>query len=89
MPKTRISALKNTPPQDLFEGYFTVEKAAEKLDVSPRRIRQFIGEGRLQAMKVGKQYLISIEALGAFNDKPRKVGRPTGSKNKLKPPAKN
>ena len=82
--KTGVPALKQT--LDLFEGYLTVTETAEKLDVSPRRIRQFISEGRLQAKKIGKQYIISKASLGKFIDKPRKVGRPAGSKNKIKPP---
>lgn len=73
---------------DLFKGYMTVTDAAKKLEVSPRRIRQFINEGRLSARKIGKQYIITKASLGAFVDKPRKVGRPPGSKNKPKPPKK-
>lgn len=84
--KTEITALKNSGAVDLMGGYFTVAEAAEKLGVSGRRIRQYISEGRLRARKVGKQYIISTEALGAFTDKPRKVGRPLGSKNKIKLP---
>ena len=84
--KTEVTALRNTGAVDLMGGYYTVEEAAEKLGVSGRRIRQFISEGRLGARKVGKQYIISIDALGAFTDKPRTVGRPLGSKNKPKPP---
>ena len=84
--KTKVTALKNKGAVDLFNGYYTVAEAAKKLGVSGRRIRQFISEGRLNAMKVGKQYIISIEALGAFKDKPRKIGRPLGSKNKPKLP---
>ena len=73
---------------DLFKGYMTVTDAAKKLEVSPRRIRQFINEGRLSAKKIGKQYIITKASLGAFVDIPRKVGRPPGSKNKPKPPKK-
>ncbi len=60
---------------DLFEDYITVTDAAKKLEVSPRRIRQFINEGRLSARKIGKQYIITKASLGAFVDKPRKVGQ--------------
>lgn len=81
--KTEVTALGGKS-LDLFEGYLTVSDVAEKLKVSPRRVRQFIGEGRLQAKKIGKQYIIAKASLGAFADKPRKVGRPAGSKNKIK-----
>lgn len=61
---------------ELITGYFSVEDCAVKLGVSPRRIRQFIEEGRLPALKVGRQYFISKEAFSKFRRLPRKIGRP-------------
>ncbi len=67
-----------------FTGYLTVNEAGKELGVSARRVRQFLLDGRLSAIKVGNQYLISKEAVFNFKDKPRKVGRPPGSISKPK-----
>jgi len=82
MPKTKSTALKREV--NAFTGYLTAIEAGEELGVSARRVRQFIKEGRLNAFKVGKQYLISKEAVFNFKDKPRKVGKPAGSTVKAK-----
>ncbi len=80
MPKTKSTALKREV--NAFTGYLTAREAGEELGVSARRVRQFIKEGRLNAIKVGNQYLISKEAVFNFKDKPRKVGKPPGTKSK-------
>lgn len=82
MPKTKSTALKREV--NAFTGYLTAREAGEELGVSARRVRQFIKEGRLNAVKVGNQYLISKEAVFNFKDKPRKVGKPAGSTVKAK-----
>lgn len=82
MVKTVSTALKREV--NAFTGYLTATEAGEELGVSSRRVRQFIKDGRLNAMKVGNQYLISKEAVFNFKDKPRKVGKPAGSKAKTK-----
>jgi len=61
---------------ETFSGYLSVEDCAIKLGVSPRRVRQFIEEGRLPAIKISRQYFISKEALNRFRRLPRKIGRP-------------
>jgi len=35
-----------------FEEWLTTQKAAEVLEVTPRRVRDFLGEGRLIGRKV-------------------------------------
>lgn len=53
-----------------------VAVAGKILDVTPRRVRAFISEGRLPAIKVGKQYIIKYSDLMDFANKPRPSGRP-------------
>ena len=54
----------------------TVSQAAVYLQLSPRRVLQLINSGQLEAQKLGQQWLITTEELGAFARIPRKVGRP-------------
>lgn len=56
------------------EGYLTVNEAAEFLNVSGGRIRQFISEDRMPSIKVGNMRLIKKEDLLSF--KVKKSGRP-------------
>jgi excisionase family DNA binding protein len=52
----------------------TTKDAAAVLDVSVRRVLQFIKEQRLPAQKMGRDYLIKEEDLKLVAD--RKPGRP-------------
>lgn len=49
-------------------------EAAEKLNVSPIRIRQLIREGRLPAKKLGRDYVVQEEDLALVEN--RQNGRP-------------
>ena len=49
-------------------------EAAERLNVTPTRIRAMISSGRLKATKVGNMWVINPKDLDAVKD--RKVGRP-------------
>lgn len=62
-------------------GYFTTEEAAEELDVTAGRVRQFQVEGRLPAIKVGMALLFPVEAVREFKKKDRPNGRPKNSEN--------
>ena len=42
----------------MSDSLFTVEYAAEKLDVHPRTVLRFIHQGKLKAFKVGRQWRI-------------------------------
>jgi len=53
----------------------TTADAAEELGVIPRRVRQLIEEGRLPAVKVGRDWLIEPRHLDLVRE--RKVGRPS------------
>ena len=52
----------------------TTAQAAEKLGVSPGRIRQFIRDGRLPATQLGRDYIIQPKDLAKVKN--RKTGRP-------------
>jgi len=56
----------------------TVEEAAAQLGVSPRRVRQYIAEGRLKARKMAGVHIISSRSLAAFERRP--PGRPARKK---------
>ncbi|NIN00531.1 MAG: helix-turn-helix domain-containing protein [candidate division Zixibacteria bacterium] len=56
----------------------TVQECAEELGVIPRRVLQFIEEGRLPANKIGRPWFIRREDLEAFKKIPRKPGNLTG-----------
>lgn len=55
--------------------YLTTKQAAEKLGITPRRVRALIESGRLKARKIGRDYLIDSHNLAAFHPLP--PGRPT------------
>jgi len=52
----------------------TTQETAERLGVSPIRVRQLISGGRLPAEKFGRDYMIKEEDLKLVED--RKPGRP-------------
>jgi excisionase family DNA binding protein len=64
----------------MLEGYLTTKEAAEKLSVSEGRIRQFVAEGRLPAIKVGQTNLVKESDLSLIAD--RKTGRPPKENDK-------
>ena len=56
----------------------STKEAAEKLNVSPIRVRQLIQEGKLKANRVGRDYVIDekdLESVKTYG----KVGRPKKS----------
>ena len=52
------------------------EEAAERLNVSVVRVRQFCREGRI-GKRLGKLWIIQEAELEQFRRRPRKNGRPT------------
>ena len=54
----------------------TTAQVAEKLGVTPRRVRALITSGRLKAKKIGRDYLIDSRDLARFT--PRPPGNLTG-----------
>lgn len=61
----------------------SVDDVADRLQLRPRTVREYIRTGRLQATRIGKQYRIRIEDLdligqpGPSSDVPAR-GRPVG-----------
>lgn len=56
----------------------TTQEAAERLGISPIRVRQLITDGRLPARKFGRDYMIDESDLQLVED--RKPGRPPKAK---------
>src|SRR5688572_16230942 len=52
--------------QGLMKQLYTVEDAAERLDVHVKTVRRFIQQGRLPAKRIGKEYRITKAALDEF-----------------------
>jgi excisionase family DNA binding protein len=42
-----------------MDKFYTVDEVASKLNLHPRTVRRKIGQGEIEAVKVGKQYRIS------------------------------
>ena len=57
----------------------TVDEVAEKLGLTPQRVRQFCRDGRL-GQRVGRQWVITEEEFERFQSLPRQtsvtIGRP-------------
>ena len=60
-------------------GLLTTTQAAAKLGISPRRVQEFIKEGRLPAQQFGRTYVINENDLKLVAD--RKPGRPPKPKD--------
>ncbi|MEU4197506.1 helix-turn-helix domain-containing protein [Kribbella sp. NPDC026611] len=57
----------------MAQELYSVEQVANRLGLHVRTIRNYVRDGRLQAVRIGKQYRITREALEAF------TGTPTAS----------
>jgi excisionase family DNA binding protein len=58
--------------QDLY----SVEQVAEKLGLHVKTVRNYVHEGRLNAVRIGKQYRISGQDLAALTGRPVASFRP-------------
>lgn len=54
----------------------SVEQVAERLDLHVRTVRGYIRDGRLPAVRIGKQYRIAAADLDAFTGRPASAVRP-------------
>jgi len=54
----------------------STEQAAERLGITPIRVRQLIRAGRLPAVRLGKVYVIDRAELERFAEQDRPRGRP-------------
>ncbi|MFE3885092.1 helix-turn-helix domain-containing protein [Streptomyces lydicus] len=52
------------------EHFYSVEQVAERLGLHVRTIRGYVRDGRLPAVRIGKQYRIAHEDLEAFTGRP-------------------
>ena len=59
-----------------IRGIFTAEQAGEYLDLGADVVRLYCREGRINAEKVGRDWIIRRKALDEFRRKPRLVGNP-------------
>ncbi len=62
-----------------MKGYLTTQEAAEKLDVSVRRIVALINSGNLPSSRIGRSHVIKETDLELVKD--RRPGRPPKEKN--------
>jgi excisionase family DNA binding protein len=53
-------------PRELY----SVERVAESLGLHVRTVRHYVRDGRLKAVRIGKQYRIAREDLEAFTGRP-------------------
>ncbi|MFG1797180.1 helix-turn-helix domain-containing protein [Nocardia sp. NPDC049149] len=54
----------------MTERLYSVEQVAERLGLHVRTIRNYVRDGRLNAVRIGKQYRIAHEDLEAFTGRP-------------------
>lgn len=58
-------------------NYLTTEEVAEKLGVTPGRVRQFVYDERLKPKeKIGQVLFFDAKEVDKFASLPRKTGRP-------------
>jgi excisionase family DNA binding protein len=57
-------------------GWHSVEQISERLGLHVRTVRGYIRDGRLKAVRIGKQYRIAQADLDAFTGRPADVARP-------------
>lgn len=54
----------------MTEQLYSVEQVAERLGLHVRTIRNYVRDGKLRAVRIGKQYRISGDDLEAFTGRP-------------------
>src|SRR5580765_8249280 len=54
----------------MTDEMFSVERVAERLGLHVRTVRNYIRDGRLKAVRIGKQYRIAREHLEALTGQP-------------------
>ncbi|WP_225992575.1 helix-turn-helix domain-containing protein [Actinomadura montaniterrae] len=62
----------------MAERMYSVEEVADLLGLHVRTVRGYIRAGRLEAVRIGKQYRISAAALEALTGGPRPAGGERG-----------
>ncbi|MGW5746965.1 helix-turn-helix domain-containing protein [Amycolatopsis sp. NPDC003861] len=54
----------------MAQDVYSVEQVAAKLGLHVRTVRNYVRDGRLKAVRIGKQYRITAEDLAAFTGLP-------------------
>lgn len=65
----------------MARSQLSVEEAAQRLRVTPQRVRSLIAAKRLPADRVGVNYLLDADDVVAFGQRERRAGRPLSAKN--------
>lgn len=60
----------------MSQDLYSVEQVAELLNLHVKTVRNYVREGRLKAIRIGKQYRISGEDLAAMTGRPVASFRP-------------
>ncbi|WP_028798276.1 helix-turn-helix domain-containing protein [Streptomyces purpureus] len=60
----------------MTDRFYSVEQVAERLGLHVRTVRNYVRDGRLAAVRIGKQYRIAHEDLEAFTGRPVPPARP-------------
>jgi excisionase family DNA binding protein len=60
----------------MSQDLYSVEQVAELLNLHVKTVRNYVREGRLKAVRIGKQYRISGEDLAAMTGRPIASFRP-------------
>jgi|SRR5580704_14383946 excisionase family DNA binding protein len=59
----------------MSEELYSVEQVAERLGLHVKTVRNYVREGRLKAVRIGKQYRIARRDLEALTGRPEPVRR--------------
>jgi excisionase family DNA binding protein len=60
----------------MSQELYSVEQVAERLGLHVKTVRMYVREGRLKAVRIGKQYRISREDLEAMTGRPEPPPEP-------------
>jgi excisionase family DNA binding protein len=72
-----------TPHEAHVTGLLSIDQVAERLGLHVRTVRRYVREGRLGAVRIGKQYRVTREALDTL------TGRSTASVPAIAPAARH
>ena len=70
------------PEPNLSAAAYTVNTLAAELGVSQRVIRDAIGRGQLKAVRSGRRYIISAEAVGRWASPPPQASTRPGTRQR-------